>query len=351
MIALVHNILPPYRVSLFNAMGRALGGDFRLLLVRENHPQRRKWTVPWDEVAFGHEVLRGWSFDHLGQHRDLSFGVGAELDRLDPDAVVVAGWDLTASWSALAWCARRDVPAIAWVESWRRSGRHRGTFSNGLRRRFLERCSAALVPGRQADEFVQDLVPGLPTVTMANSVDLAAHRTLADPEPGGRALFVGELSERKGVDVLIAGRHRVLDHFRSLAFAGTGPLAAELREVAGRDPRVEPVGFVEGDRMVELMASSSALMLPSRRDPWPLVPVEALVAGRPVLLGPGVGSAADLGQLGAGVVTMDDLSLATLAAAAGRLATERVPDEVRAGFTPDQSAAAFRRATEIALTR
>lgn len=351
MIALVHNILPPYRVSLFNAIGEATGGAFRVLLVRENHPGRRKWTVPWDDVRFDYDLLPGWSFDRFGQHRDVSVGVGRALDRCAPDAVVLAGWDLVASWAALRWCRARSVPAVAWVESWHRSGRHRGTASNAMRSAFLRQCSAVLVPGQQASDFVQDLVPGLPTVTMPNSVDAAALRTLPPPEPGGRALFIGEMTDRKGVDLLLAGRHRVLDHFSHLTFAGVGPHLEEARRLADRDPRVEALGFVDGAAMVDLMSQASAVLMPSRSDPWPLVPVEGLVAGRPVLLGPGVGSAPDLIALGGGSVGLPDLTIRSLATGAHALAREQVPDEVRRLFTAADSATAFVAAAESALGR
>jgi glycosyltransferase involved in cell wall biosynthesis len=54
------------------------------------------------------------------------------------------------------------------------------------------------------------------------------------------------------------------------------------------------VGSVAGEERRALLASHRALLLPSRRDPWPLVAVEALTTGMPVVLGTGVGSAPDL---------------------------------------------------------
>ena len=66
MIVLVHNILPPYRVPLFNSISDQAEGGFHVLLQRENHPARRKWTVPWDDVRFGYEMLPGWSLDARG---------------------------------------------------------------------------------------------------------------------------------------------------------------------------------------------------------------------------------------------------------------------------------------------
>lgn len=335
-------------MPLFNAISDRLGGDFRVLLVRETHPLRRRWRVPWEEVKFGYEFLPGQSFDRFGQHRDLSVGTSRALRRLRPDAVVVAGWDLNASWAALAWCRRNGVPAVAWVESGQHTGKYRSAVSNAVRRSFLRQCERVLVPGVLALRFVDELVPGLPCVTMPNSIGSSGLRALPFPEPGRRALFIGELSERKGADVLLAGRHRVLRHFDRLTFAGTGPLEEEIRGLTRRDRRMEFLGFVEGDAMVDAMASSSAVLLPSRSDPWPLVPVEALVAGRPVLLGPGVGSAPDLEPVGDGVVTMGDLSLATLTDAAARLASAQVPASVRDRFRPEQRADEFVRAVEQA---
>ena len=202
MIALVHNILPPYRVPLFNALSAHSEGEFVVLLARDTHSHRRSWRVPWEDVAFRMQRLHTAGL-HLGSRAvDLSFGVGAALTDLNATAVIVAGWDLPASWSALLWARRRRVPAYAWVESSGKSGSLRGPMSTRARRLFLRQCLGAIVPGAAAADFVRDLAPGLRLVRAPNAVDMPVNRVMEEPHRPWSAMFVGGLLEAQGI------RHR-----------------------------------------------------------------------------------------------------------------------------------------------
>ena len=117
MLVIVHNILAPYRVPLFNELGQSLDGQLAVVLTRDTHRKRRRWSVPWQDVSFQAELLRTVGIAHGERVFDVSFGVRRTLDRLSPEVVVLGGWDLSASWSSLRWCHRRAVPAVAWVES------------------------------------------------------------------------------------------------------------------------------------------------------------------------------------------------------------------------------------------
>jgi glycosyltransferase involved in cell wall biosynthesis len=342
VIALVHNILPPYRVPLFNALSTACRGDFAVLLTRETHGFNRSWRVPWEDVAFKVHRLRTVGFHVGGRAIDLSFGVGSALSSLNATAVIVAGWDLSASWSALLWARRRRVPAYAWVESTSASGSLRGPMSTYARRLFLRQCRGAIVPGVTAAAFVGELAPGLPWVQAPNAVNMPVNRAMREPQPPWSAIFVGELSKRKGFDIVLEAIPDLLADFAGLVVAGAGPLAGEIKAAAARDPRVRYLGFVEGENLVSAMNTASVVLVPSRQDPWPLVAVEALTAGRPVVLGPGVGSAADLEALaGNAVARVSALDGASLASAARRARTQVVPMSSREAFQPVLVAAHF----------
>lgn len=91
-------------------------------------------------------------------------------------------------------------------------------------------------------------------------------------------LFVGRLSHEKGVDDLV----RRWPAGRRLVVAGSGPLANELAKM-GR-AGVELVGSVPSARVQELMAGARGLLFSSKWfEGFPLVYLEALAAGTPVL--------------------------------------------------------------------
>jgi glycosyltransferase involved in cell wall biosynthesis len=342
MIVLFQQSLAPYRISLFNSLSDALDGEFTLVLSRRDPMPGRLWTVQWPEVRFRVVVLPGHRLD-IGQGTvEYSRGVLDALDGLKPQAVVLGGWDVHACWAALRWARRRGVPLIGWVESSQGSGVHRGVVSSILRCRFLGACSAAIVPGAAAEAFVRRLAPALPCHHVPNSVDAADLRAIGEPSAHGAAMFIGELSQRKGADLVLTAAAQLLRLYPRLIVAGDGPLRPDVIALADRLPELEYAGFVEGPDKTRLFEQSAVILIPSRRDPWPLVACEALVGLRPIVAGPGVGSRPDLQKMaGEAVAAMPAATPRDLVDAAGRVQGRVVPPELRAAFRPETVAAAM----------
>ena len=110
-------------------------------------------------------------------------------------------------------------------------------------------------------------------------------------------LFVGRLVEQKNPAVLIeAAVHVLAEHPATrFVFAGTGPLLDPLRrltEERGVEGHVVFGGFVRGEDLEALYDAASALVLPSSREPFGLVGVEALARRVPVILDRHAGAAA-----------------------------------------------------------
>jgi len=340
MIVLFQRSLAPYRVSLFNSLNDALDGKFALVLTRPDPTPDRQWTVPWSELRCRVTVLPGHRLDIRRGGFEVSHGVRASLDDLKPQAVILGGWTVHACWAALRWARRRGVPLVGWVESSQNTGPHRGALTNSVRRRFLNACSAAIVPGAAAEAFVRQLAPALPCHHAPNSVDAPDLRSIGEPPPQGAALFIGELSTRKGADLLLEAAPQILQLFPRLIMAGDGPLRPAVVALADRLPGFEYAGFVEGPQRAALFEQAAIVLLPSRRDPWPLVGCEALVGRRPIVLGPGVGSVYDLQQIaGEAVSAMPSATAHDLVDAARAARGHAVPPRLRTAFRPETVAA------------
>ncbi|WP_420457143.1 glycosyltransferase [Rubrivirga sp.] len=102
--------------------------------------------------------------------------------------------------------------------------------------------------------------------------------------PGGdHALFAGRLARGKGIPVLLdawAGDPSL----PRLQIAGDGELADLVRQAAARDDRIEWLGWLGADEMLWTVASAAVLVAPSTwYEGWPLVAVEAMGVGTPVV--------------------------------------------------------------------
>lgn len=105
-----------------------------------------------------------------------------------------------------------------------------------------------------------------------------------------RILFLGNLTERKGVtDLLEALALEPLSGMNwQTTFAGGGSIEPYRRkaESLGLLSRIDFVGWVDQRGAEELLAASDVLVLPSYDEGLPLVILEALTAGVPVVCSP-----------------------------------------------------------------
>jgi UDP-glucose:(heptosyl)LPS alpha-1,3-glucosyltransferase len=118
---------------------------------------------------------------------------------------------------------------------------------------------------------------------------------LGIPEDAHVLLFVGSLIRRKGCDLILEAMKRSSSSAWCL-IVGEGPELESLRAQAkslGLNPRVIFHPYVKYAQLPEFWAAADAMILPSRFDAWPVVVVESLVAGLPVVGSTACGSVRD----------------------------------------------------------
>jgi len=104
-------------------------------------------------------------------------------------------------------------------------------------------------------------------------------------EPGSYALYVGRLSEEKGLRVLLAAWGKVQRDV-PLRIAGDGPMRQEMAaEIESKGlPRVELVGHILPGEIVSLMHGARFLVFPSEwYEGFPRTIAEAFACGLPVV--------------------------------------------------------------------
>ena len=128
-----------------------------------------------------------------------------------------------------------------------------------------------------------EVLPGLLPQGLESVV---AHLTVPETP---RIIFVGRHIEDKGIDQLPDVIELLLarDHRARLLVVGDGPGTAALRAQLRRralDHAVDFVGRVSDERRDELLATSSCLILPSRREGYGIVVAEACAAATPAVV-------------------------------------------------------------------
>jgi glycosyltransferase involved in cell wall biosynthesis len=114
-------------------------------------------------------------------------------------------------------------------------------------------------------------------------------------------LFLGRLSQEKGIEDLL--KVAKLDPDTKFIFAGDGPLRDRVVEAAKTFPNIDYRGFVNKSEGSELIRSAVACAMPSLwEEPGPLVSLEAMAEGTPVICYPKGGLAEYVSDSEAGIV-------------------------------------------------
>jgi glycosyltransferase involved in cell wall biosynthesis len=146
---------------------------------------------------------------------------------------------------------------------------------------------SAATAGEIRRDYGVERVGVLPNVTGGFAVAKVVGTT-AEGEPAGYLLFVGRLRIRKGVEVLLAALASLASRFPivRLRVAGDGEHRDELEKrtaALGLGSVVSFLGRADAGRVRTLLAGARALVVPSIYEGMPLVVLEAMAAGVPVV--------------------------------------------------------------------
>jgi len=149
------------------------------------------------------------------------------------------------------------------------------------------------------------------TSRLRNGIRAAA--APVDPAASNELLFMSRFEDRKRPDHFVRMAHRLIEEGHDLRFALVGPDQGMLTEVLelidglGISDRVAYEGALPPEKTLERVSRARALVLPSVREPFPMVLLESMSVGVPVICTTGCGLAEDVRSTGAGLVCEPDL--------------------------------------------
>jgi glycosyltransferase involved in cell wall biosynthesis len=316
-LAILTEIIAPYRIPVLNALARQAGLDLHVMFLAETNAALRQWLVYKDEIRFSYQVLPSWRLRFGRNDLLLNRGLSAALKKVDPQVIICGGYNYPASWIALLWANRRGVRFVLWSESNRYDARRGSRCVEFLKNYFLRHCDGFVVPGKASFEYLTTLGSAEGSISTApNAVDNDFFATQATSVrlhgaefreklklPLRFILFVGRLVPEKGIFDLLEAYAKLENGLRSdvgLVFAGDGVSRSELAEKA---KHISPgtvcfPGFAQREDLAGLYALADVLVLPTHSDPWGLVVNEAMACGLPIIVSNVAGCSASLVENG-----------------------------------------------------
>ena len=297
-LAVVTNILTPYRVPLFEAIGKRV--DRLHVLLMAEREENREWTL--DAAAFQHEVLPGFHVKLPGAEVSLhvNHGVMRALRRVNPD-VVLSGGFAPANLTAWLYCRLHGRPFVGWGELSMQDVAKTSPLKRGLRRMMTSWSDGAIASSSEArDVFLHYGAPASKVLTAVMPIDVEYfHRqamTWRNSEwftceraryTSPILLSVGRLTERKGYRELFNIYQAVVKQRPdvSLLIVGDGPDRA-IHESYVRSQNWEHVhflGFRQAEEVVKYLALADLFVFHTLSDPFGAVLSEAMAAELPVV--------------------------------------------------------------------
>jgi glycosyltransferase involved in cell wall biosynthesis len=249
------------------------------------------------DSAFGIEVMHGIPHRLIDPNNKNATEICArEILDYTPDIVYLPTWGYPI-FNGLAY--RRDLRQQRFImgmdNPWRATMRQRlGRIKVW---RYLRRMEKVLVPGERSFLFARRLgIPekrivrcalyGIDYANLAPLYDERRYRSEGWPKV---FLFMGRYVRDKAIDVLVCAYEEYRRRYGAAAWpltcCGQGPLEGLLET-----PGVRNLGFVQPGDLGKVWINSGVLVHPARLDHWPLVIIEALAAGLPVIASEACGS-------------------------------------------------------------
>jgi glycosyltransferase involved in cell wall biosynthesis len=307
------------------------------------------------EIVWNMDLLGGYQYVFLPEADNITSSgplkinnpsVSAELDRLQPDIVVIYGYSQMTALRALWWCRRHKIPAMMISDSeMKRPRSQRVRMAKRATVPFiLKQFDCFLTVGDCNEDYYRHY--GVPDERLFRSpftIDEEVYRDVHENRAQLRSeerqsmglsneevvvLTVGKINDRKRSRDVIEAAKLLRTNDRSKApitflFAGNGDLMHELAaESEASHLPVKFLGFINLDQLPKTYAAADMILHPSSQDPHPLVMSEGSCIGLPLIISDRVGAAGptDIARPGENAIVFPCGDVKALAQAVQRLA-------------------------------
>lgn len=311
-VAIIHNIVAPYRIGLFEEIGQA-GFDLTVFYCDTTHKHR-----PWNFEGGDHYesvLLKGFSIDFNQRVVHINPSIVRKLAR-GYDFIVIGGANHVTMQLAFIMSKIVRVPIILWTENIGNPDSNIGPISSLAKLYYTQvarRANAILVPGTASLRFHREIgIESNRIFISPNAIDNLRFRricesygpkkqTIKDELGVGSkkvALFSGRTVKEKGLEYLLDAYRAIRLKRDDLALVVMGEgrdyryFRGEALRLGLRD--VFFTGWQTGNDLIKYYSIADFLVLPTFRDVWGFVINEAMACGLPVIVTDQAGAAPDM---------------------------------------------------------
>ncbi len=297
-LAVVANTPPPYRVPIFQRLGRVPGLEFRAIFCTRREPNR-EWDLP--PLDFDHVFLKERFISVGDRYIHNNPDVISALRKFQPHVVVTDGFNPTHLYGFLyAWV--RGLIHIPMTDGTDLSEQSLSAVHRAVRRFVFARSAAFVSASVGGDRLYQSY--GIPLERCYQSCLCIDNAAFAPRGPGPEKefdfIFCGRMEPGKSpvfaLNVALAVAKNLERKMRIL-FVGSGSQEESVKRAAALQPELIDAqfnGFAAQHELPALYRSARLFLFPTLGDVWGVVANEACAAGLPAIVSPQAGVAGEL---------------------------------------------------------
>jgi len=310
-VALITNIISPYRIPLFNYIYKQSNFDFKVFTLARNE-ENREWEITKDKIKYDYQILPGWHLfirsKEISIH--LNRGIFKIFWKYNPDVVITSGYDSLAYWQAFLYCKILGKKFVIWNGSNLLTTKSKDGIQGKLKHIIIKNASGCIAYGTKAKEYLEYfganpryICISRNTVDMSyfhnrvfqfcNSVNFKKER---QRYPKYLLLYVGRLTRGKDIIQVLKLLNNLSDPEVGFIIVGSGPEEKKLKTycIQNKIQNVIFEGFRQQDKLYKYYALADIFIFPSFYDIWGLVINEALASGLYTLSSKYAGASYDL---------------------------------------------------------
>lgn len=290
-VALLTNFIPPYRLSLFKKLN-SITGDLCVFVSKEME-KNRDWVV--NHEALNVVVQKSWSYNKTWKNKQgfaeqtevhIPYDTFSKLKKQDADVVISAEMGFRSLFAAI-YCKLHKKPLILWLTLSEFTEKNKKGLRILLRKVLLNSATMVFCNGASGERYINTLgykgkvffAPYTSDYKIIKKEGISHSKSL---------LFVGQLTERKGIAEMVAALEIVLKENSGLPFelivAGDGPQKKLFNTLKSYHQfTLTMLGSVKYDVLSEVYKTANFLLFPTLADEWGVVVNEALTSGVPVI--------------------------------------------------------------------
>jgi glycosyltransferase involved in cell wall biosynthesis len=226
--------------------------------------------------------FKNYHWMHFLNDDDPSEKIKKILEKIKPSAVIIGGYRMNLE---NVFQNNKKFLIFYWLERLEKKFFLKNLIRFFILKKKLSNVDGILAIGKQANNYYKkfhDKVINLP-YSIKNK-----HYNLSKKKYNLNFLFVGQLIERKGLDLLIDAILKIKDSKYNFTIVGKGNFQLKLKQIKNTNFRY--YNFLDKNKLSNIYKKNSILIVPSRFDGWAVVIIEAMRRGLAIIGNKNVGA-------------------------------------------------------------